>query len=1204
MERLRQIRPELNENYYMKKILLISIALVGLLVTDVYANGFRQLSIGSGKLPTKVMASAPLNYVPGNPVTVSGVLDVPPGQTIDGINLIVNVDGTETTYSTLDASSPNQLPFVAPAGNSSTSFGFSISSGTIPAGNASITIKALSGSTVLYSDSYAGSASIPDQIGNLLTDSDITTGSLDLTASDLVGVLENDGSVAIDSDILSNLTALNAEIDEDDHGCTLAGGANATGAQGRDYLICVMEAHYADVAAAALASFTAPTTTQLESCNTDELCGPAPSICSETIWTCTVTSSTLPSTGTLSPGFNGPSNAPASFDGIDTTQQLGSATYNVALSLATYTNPIPSTSFTYSNLAYPSDVYSAPSASSTGLTASSVTPLLDFSVDTSTGFNYVNATNSVTYTATLSDGTALPSWISIDSSTGVLSGSGPVGFTSTDFTITATDAQGGSFSQTQSLTSNTTVPAGALATYQAADTLNGNTYQFRSWRDDHSGITFPSKINVTNGRYVSFSTTPDNGNTRLDPADMLTLLNATNLTSPTSDPNGLRDVNGNLITIASNSGEGAGYLVVGIGPRTDSSWQHGLLQVVPISGTSYDDHTSTGTAQTTTSLFVANKPYGVIADTASDAGGMLAITGTTTSGQTLTADVSGITDPDGFNLAGSQTDKSGLSYQWLADGTAISGATSSTFTLGADQVDAAITVQVSYTDSAFYTETITSSATVAVNAPAANGTGSVAITGTVEEYETLTADTSSLADADGMGTLSYQWLADGSDISGATSSTLALTQSHVGQLISVRVSYTDTLGTQESFTSDQTVAVVDIIYQSQPDSLAFNSNQGTTVSGYGNVSGYIMDTGNETRQIVPPTGMASGSTISYTSNTPSVCTVSGSTLTGIRTGNCSLTATISKDGYYDVTVTDSEIPIQVRYCQLVQANQGANCPDGYQWATEAQAFNYSWYTGSQGHRCGYVNLSNDDVNLFHNGATTPDTILTYTTDRKKIFHGGTTYSFEDIGNVNGKKLHDTGFQTYSWSYSGGAVEQAELTSYANVNQIGRDVCVSDLTSSGSALAISYGAGVSTTEPVEMTVNSAQYLTASGGTAPYRWRIILTDNTYTPNDQISGWHDNSPGAQYAGLIGGATTGYCGHNPVPTKLSVSETKAPNVIGRLDMCEFIGSDDSGAYISARGDFGSAPAGTNETFYFKVEVRDADGNIYTAKRYYTFSN
>ena len=537
----------------MKKILAISLILTGLLVNTAHANGFRQLSIGSGKLPTKVMASAPLNYVPGNPVTVSGVLDVPPGQTIDGINLIVNVDGTETTYTSLDASSPNQLPFVAPAGNSSTSFGFSISSGTIPAGNASITIKALSGSTVLYSDSYAGSASIPDQIGNLLTDSDITTGSLDLTASDLVGVLENDGSVAIDSDILSNLTALNAEIDEDDHGCTLAGGANATGAQGRDYLICVMEAHYADIAAAALASFTAPTTTQLESCNTDELCGPAPSICSETIWTCTVTSSTLPSTGTLSPGFNGPSNAPASFDGIDTTQQLGSATYNVALSLATYTNPIPSTSFTYSNLAYPSDVYSAPSASSTGLTASSVTPLLDFSVDTSSGFNFVNPSNSVTYTATLSDGTALPSWISIDSTTGVLSGAGPVGFSATDITVTVTDPQGGSFSQTQSLTANTTVPDAALALYEAADTLNNNTYEFRSWDDANPNISMSGALtSQDNGRFVAFSVAGSSAvSDRLSPSDMLTVLGVSSISNGPFNANGLRDENGNLITISS-----------------------------------------------------------------------------------------------------------------------------------------------------------------------------------------------------------------------------------------------------------------------------------------------------------------------------------------------------------------------------------------------------------------------------------------------------------------------------------------------------------------------------------------------------------------------------------------------------------------------------------------------------------------------------
>ena len=348
------------------------------------------------------------------------------------------------------------------------------------------------------------------------------------------------------------------------------------------------------------------------------------------------------------------------------------------------------------------------------------------------------------------------------------------------------------------------------------------------------------------------------------------------------------------------------FLVIGYGTR--DSYSHGLLHVVPL--TSTYAHNSTGSGVTVTSLYVPTKPYGVIADTVSDAGGLLAITGTTTSGQTLTADVSGITDPDGFNLAGSQTDKSSLSYQWLADGTAITGATSSTFTLGADQVDAAITVQVSYTDSAFFTETITSTATASIIAPPSNVAGSVTVTGTVEEYETLTADVSGLTDANGLGTFSYQWLGDGNAIAGETGSTLELTQSHVGQQISVRVTYTDGLGTQESVTSSQSVAVVDIIYQDQPASLAFDTNQGTSDSAWGNVTGYIMDTGREYRTIAPPTNMSPGSTVTYASNTPNICTVSGNRIRGILSGNCSITATITKDGFATITKTDPEILFQ------------------------------------------------------------------------------------------------------------------------------------------------------------------------------------------------------------------------------------------------------------------------------------------------------
>ncbi|PRD64435.1 hypothetical protein C6P64_14470, partial [Malikia granosa] len=65
-----------------------------------------------------------------------------------------------------------------------------------------------------------------------------------------------------------------------------------------------------------------------------------------------------------------------------------------------------------------------------------------------------------------------------------------------------------------------------------------------------------------------------------------------------------------------------------------------------------------------------------------------------------------------------------------------------------------------------------------------------------------------LADADGLGTISYQWLADGAAITGATGSTITLTQAQVGKTISVKASYTDGKGTAESVTSSATLSVV------------------------------------------------------------------------------------------------------------------------------------------------------------------------------------------------------------------------------------------------------------------------------------------------------------------------------------------------------------------------------------------------------------
>ncbi len=103
--------------------------------------------------------------------------------------------------------------------------------------------------------------------------------------------------------------------------------------------------------------------------------------------------------------------------------------------------------------------------------------------------------------------------------------------------------------------------------------------------------------------------------------------------------------------------------------------------------------------------------------------------------------------------------------------------------------------------------TPTPTATSAQNTPA---TGAPTITGTAQVGQTLTADTSRISDADGLDSVSYsyQWLADDTEIDGATSSTYTLQASDNGKVIKVRVTFTDDAGNEESLPSVGTAAVV------------------------------------------------------------------------------------------------------------------------------------------------------------------------------------------------------------------------------------------------------------------------------------------------------------------------------------------------------------------------------------------------------------
>ena len=275
----------------------------------------------------------------------------------------------------------------------------------------------------------------------------------------------------------------------------------------------------------------------------------------------------------------------------------------------------------------------------------------------------------------------------------------------------------------------------------------------------------------------------------------------------TADTSGIGDADGlNNVSYSYQWVANDGTADTDITDATDSTYtlvadDEGKTVKVRVSFTDNAGNVETLTSTATNS--VAARPN-------SAATGAPTINGTVQVGETLTADTSGIGDADGLNNVS-------YSYQWVAnDGTAdtdITDAADSTYTLVAADEDKTVKVQVSFTDDAGNEETLTSAATDAVaSLPNNPATGVPTITGVVQVGETLTAETISIADADGLdnAVFSYQWLADDADISGATGKTYALTEADEGKTVKVQVSFTDDAGNEETLTSAATDAVASL----------------------------------------------------------------------------------------------------------------------------------------------------------------------------------------------------------------------------------------------------------------------------------------------------------------------------------------------------------------------------------------------------------
>jgi Ca2+-binding RTX toxin-like protein len=181
----------------------------------------------------------------------------------------------------------------------------------------------------------------------------------------------------------------------------------------------------------------------------------------------------------------------------------------------------------------------------------------------------------------------------------------------------------------------------------------------------------------------------------------------------------------------------------------------------------------------------------------------------------VTAASIGVTDPDSSSFTFTVTNISHGSFQtttngviWVnattftsADLTAShvrfvhdGGETAPTFSIQADDGAAVNNLSSVFAGSVSFTN---------VNDPP---TGLVTISGTAQENQVLTAS-NTLADADGLGTISYQWQRGGVNINGATGTTYMLVNADVGHTIDVVAKYTDLGGTPESVASAQTTSV-------------------------------------------------------------------------------------------------------------------------------------------------------------------------------------------------------------------------------------------------------------------------------------------------------------------------------------------------------------------------------------------------------------
>jgi hypothetical protein len=459
-----------------------------------------------------------------------------------------------------------------------------------------------------------------------------------------------------------------------------------------------------------------------------------------------------------------------------------------------------------------------------------------------------------------------------------------------------------------------------------------------------------------------------------------------------------------------------------------------------------------------------------------------------------------VTAGQAANFMVAATGSGTLTYQWIKNGTAITGATGSSYTTPATtSSDSGSSFAVVVTDTSGSVKSNAATLTVTATPIAPSITAQPA-SQTVIAGQTATFSMT----ASGTATLSYQWKKNGTAISGATSSsytTPATQSSDSGS--SFTVSITNNLGNVTSNAATLTVNVPTAI-TSQP------ANQSVTVGQIATFTVVATSSGTLSYQWKKNGTVISGATVpSYT--TPATITGdSGSTFT--VTATSSVSSVTSNAATLTVTAAPVAASITTQPAsQTVTAGQTATfsvtatgtATLTYQWAKNgtpisgATAASYTTPATVPGDTSSSftVTVTNSISSVTSNAATltvnVPPSITTQPLSQTVTAGQTATFTVTAIG---------TGTLSYQWKKNGTSISGATAASYTTPATVAGDngatftVTVTgnagNVTSSAAILTVNVSPSI-TSQPVSTSVTAGQTatfsVTATGtATLTYQW----------------------------------------------------------------------------------------------------------------------